>query len=429
MLIKLLEIWKNGPDTHDAGKCFEIKDEQAAEKLIADGIAEKFSPEANGFVKADAVLSQQGMTEDEVKRVVNDILKTSSNFKQNQEESDTGGYDTFGQFAADVKNSTITHTKTGSMVAYLENQKASGMSEGVDSDGGYAVPTEFRNTLMKNVLEASSILGKCHKIPMATNSLEVPIIQETTHQGSVYGGVIVYRVAEAATIASSKVKLGKVRLTLSKIAALSYATNELLEDSPISMEALIGNSFTEALAFQIDEDIMNGTGVGQMLGVLNAPCLVSVAKETSQTADTIVKENIFKMWSRMLSRSHKNAYWFANQDTFPQLADMTIGSGTAVRPMMVNNTILGRPVVLTEHCQTIGDVGDIVLGDFSQYLVGQKAGGSINTATSVHLKFVEDEAAFRFTVRIDGQPWMPSALTPKNSSNTLSSFIVTAARA
>ena len=85
--------------------------------------------------------------------------------------------------------------------------------------------------------------------------------------------------------------------------------------------------------------------------------------------------------------------------------------------------LLGKPLNLTEHCQTLGTKGDIILADYGQYLVGQKAGGGVSTASSIHLKFVEDEVAFRFTIRTDGQPWMLSKITPKHGSNSMSAFV------
>jgi HK97 family phage major capsid protein len=91
--------------------------------------------------------------------------------------------------------------------------------------------------------------------------------------------------------------------------------------------------------------------------------------------------------------------------------------------------LVGRPLFLTEHAQTLGTPGDLTLVDLRQYLVGQKAGGAISTATSIHLKLLEDEVAFRFTTRLDGQPWEKTALTPKHSDDTLSSFISLAVRA
>jgi len=451
VVIRLLKSWVNGPDTWPEGQILQL-DPKGAESLISKGIAEKYEPNPEtDVIIASPVKADSGMTKEDVRNIILEINKSQKAFNANVGDTQqerylaTGGFKSMSHFAYDVYKSTVSRNTTETLMKWNQEttkiEKASGLSEGVGADGGFAVPTEYRNLLMRNALEASVLLGRATSVPMATNSVEIPVIKESTHATSVYGGIIVYRVAEAASITASKPAFAKVRLQLIKFAALAYVTNELLEDSPITMEPLLGQMFSEAIAFQIDEDMVNGNGAGQFLGVLNAPCTVSVTKETAQTAATIVTENVLKMWARLMARAQGNAIWIANMDTFPQLAAlaMTVGTGGAPagllqvatngvtgRPMM---SLLGAPLFLTEHCQTLGTAGDIICGDWKQYLIGQKAGGSVAAATSVHLKFVEDEVAFRFTLRMDGQPWMQSALTPKHSSNTLSSFVTLGARA
>ena len=64
---------------------------------------------------------------------------------------------------------------------------------------------------------------------------------------------------------------------------------------------------------------VSGTGVGQPLGILNAPSTISVAKHVSQPADTIWFENVSKMWARLYAPCRRNAIWLINQDIEPQL--------------------------------------------------------------------------------------------------------------
>ena len=90
-------------------------------------------------------------------------------------------------------------------------------------------------------------------------------------------------------------------------------------------------------------------------------------------------------------------------------------------------TLMGRPVVPTEFNATLGTVGDIQLVDFQQYLTASI--GTVNAASSIHVAFLTDETVFRFTYRIDGQPWWATALTPFKGTNTQSPFITLATRA
>jgi HK97 family phage major capsid protein len=88
--------------------------------------------------------------------------------------------------------------------------------------------------------------------------------------------------------------------------------------------------------------------------------------------------------------------------------------------------LLGRPIFYTEFCQTLGTVGDLVLGNWSQYLEGTLQGPDFQE--SIHVRFTTNERTFRVTVRNDGQPWWKTALTPKKSTITLSPFVTLATR-
>jgi HK97 family phage major capsid protein len=87
------------------------------------------------------------------------------------------------------------------------------------------------------------------------------------------------------------------------------------------------------------------------------------------------------------------------------------------------------PVLFTEYSPTVGDANDIVLADLGQYYVIEK--GGLKGAVSIHVKFIEDEMTYRWTLRNDGQPIWKSAVTPYKSSatpKTRSPFIGLAAR-
>lgn len=453
MLIRLIKEWNSGVKTYPAGQLLEIPAEKA-KSLIENAVAEIYEPQQSDVVAESTVKNeaQYSLTEDlirlideKIKEQIQNYARKNSSFHQASESSDyekTGGFKSIGHLAHEVYRASVSRSMPetlGKWTNYL-NTKASGMQESVGSDGGYLVPTAYRSELMRVAVENSVLLGRVTRIPMETNSVKIPTIDETSRAASVYGGIVVYRPTEGGTITGSKPKIGSVQLNLNKLAAMAYVSSELLEDSPISIEPLFATTFGEAIGFQIDEDIINGTGVGQPLGILNSPSLISVAKETGQAAATIVAENILKMWSRMLPACQKNAIWIANNDTFEQLASLSLPVGTGGIPagllqMSTNGltgtpqqTLINKPLFLTEHAQTLGTVGDIICIDPTQYLFGEKAGGAIQAATSIHIKFVEDEVAFRFTLRYDGQPWMKSAITPKHGSNTLSAFVALATR-
>lgn len=314
---------------------------------------------------------------------------------------------------------------------------ASGLSSSVPSDGGFLVGTQMENELLKLTHDSAILAPFCRKIPIGEgfDGLQINAVDETSRaNGNRWGGIVVYRRNEADAATASKPKFRKMEISLEDMVGLCYATDRLLRDAT-ALESVVKQGFAEEFAFKLDDEIVVGTGAGQCLGYMNSPALVTVTKETGQAAATIVFENIVKMWSRMWARSRRNAFWAINQDIEPQLYTMSLSVGTGGIPVYMPpngaagtpyGTLFGRPVIPVEQASTLGTAGDISLVDLSQYLLIDK--GEVQSASSVHVRFIYGENTFRFTYPVNGQPIWNKAMTPKNGSNTLSPFVTLATR-
>lgn len=319
-----------------------------------------------------------------------------------------------------------------------EERAASGMSESVGADGGFAVQSEFASELAQRTYSTGEILTRVNATPVgpSANGLKVNMINETSRaNGSRWGGIQVYRTGEAAALTGSAPKLRLMELTLKKLTGLLYATDELMQDA-VALEGVIQDAFPKEMSFKMEDEIINGTGAGAMQGILNANALLSISKETGQLAATIVKENIDNMWARMWAPSRANAVWLINQDTEPQLDAMQLVIGTGGVPVYLPpgglsetpfSRLKGRTVIPVEYCATLGTVGDILLVDLSQYRMISK--GGLQATSSIHVRFLNDEMTFRFIIRNDAQPAWASALTPFKGSATLSPYVALATRA
>ena len=313
-----------------------------------------------------------------------------------------------------------------------------GAGEGVGADGGFLVGTDESNELLRNIHETGILLSRVQKrtITNTSNRLRIRAVNETSRaDGSRYGGLRVYREGEGEAITASKPGFSGIEFEAKKLTGLYYATDELLEDAPALAEE-VNSWFQEEFGFKIDDEILNGNGVAEMMGILQSPALVTVAAETAQAAATILAENIINMWSRGFGPNRANMIWVYNQDIEPQLLTMSLNVGTGGVPVYMPanglsgqpfGTLMGREAIPIEQCATLGTVGDIILFDPSQYIVAEK--GQMGSDVSIHVKFVEDETAFRFILRNDGKPRWKSSLTPNSgSSNTLSPFVALATR-
>jgi HK97 family phage major capsid protein len=273
-------------------------------------------------------------------------------------------------------------------------------------------------------------------MPMTSNRLIMNAVDEDSRaDGSRWGGIQAFWQYEASLYTGTKPKFREMQLVANKLTGLCYATEEQLADG-MALEAYINEAFPDEFAFKIDDAVINGPGAGAPLGINTSAAPIVIAKESGQAAATIVTSNILKMWARLYGRSRQNAVWFVNQDIEPQLYPLTLGSGTAVillyTPPGVNGNgapyglLMGRPVIPIEQAATLGTQGDMMLTDASQYILGTK--GGVRADSSIHVAFLTGEQAFRFMLRLDGQPMWKKPLTPKNGSNTLSPFVTLATR-
>lgn len=342
-----------------------------------------------------------------------------------------------GEFK-DIRNIGGKRQAVKQLRAYIEKEtRATGLSESIPSDGGFLVGTDFSKELITKAHDASVLAGRVRQVRISSgsNGIAIPGIDEQSRAtGSRWGGVQGYWLDEAAAKTKSKPKFRKIELKLNKLAALAYTTDELLQDASV-LEAIIFQAMVEEIAFLVDDAIFRGTGAGQPLGFLGHAGTVSVAKEGGQAADTIVFPNIVKMFSRLWPRSHGNAIFLANIDILPQLMQMSVVVGTAGVPVWLPanslagqpyQTLMGKPLIFIEQCSTLGDLGDIVLADLSQYILADK--GGVQKAASMHVQFIYDEMVFRFVYRVDGQPIWNAPLTPFKGTNTQSPFVTLDAR-
>jgi HK97 family phage major capsid protein len=319
------------------------------------------------------------------------------------------------------------------------HNEGTGLNTEVGSDGGFLVGTQFAQELWRVATETGVLSRRCTTVPIGADfdSLEWNGVDETSRAtGSRWGGVQVYRRSEAATVTATKPKFDRRELRLEDLMGLCYVTNRALKDAT-SLGAIVTMAFGEEFGFKLDDEIIRGNGAGECLGVLESDALVSVAKETGQPNDTIIKENVDKMWARMFVPSLGRAEWFINQECYPQLFALEQAVGTGGSPMFYapgamsqapNGTLLGKPITPLEQSSALGDLGDILFADFSQYLIIDK--GGMDAQQSIHVRFIYDETAFKFITRNNGQPFWKTSQTPYKgaAANKVSPFIGLAAR-
>ena len=356
-----------------------------------------------------------------------------------------GGFKSSGDFYHNVfkaggHEGGFNNPKSGDPLDLWIKAAASTISvEQTGVDGGFAVPPEFRDQIMIRVQGEDSILSRCDQTSISRTSLTIPIDETTPWQTT--GGIQTTWEGETKAMSQSKVALKDRTWRANKLTCLVPVSDELLEDAP-AMSSYIPRKASEKIDFKIGEAIFRGTGVGQPDGFLNSSNIIEVAKETGQDGDTIIAHNVQKMHQRMFAQYRANAVWFINQDCETQLQRLFIqgvtdaGTGVAGGSLVFMPAggltgspfaqLFGRPVIPTQHCETIGDVGDIILADMKQYHCVMK--GGVKSDQSIHLWFDQGLTAFRFVIRIGGAVWNNTTISPRDGSNTMAAFITLAVR-
>lgn len=297
------------------------------------------------------------------------------------------------------------------------DERLKNMVEGIPSEGGFAVPEEFAAFLIDNSLEAEIVRPRAQVWPMKSETRKIPAWDGFDHTSNLFGGLSGVWLGEGQTAQRQNGKLRLMTFNAHKLACFSQASNELIADG-LSFEDQLGQAMISSTSWSMDYAFLCGNGVAKPLGVLNDPALITVSKEAGQAAGTIVYENLIKMFSRLAPQCVKNAVWIANSTTIPGLLTLTISVGTAGSAIPVMNesngqfTILTRPVIFTEKVPSLGNKGDILLVDLTQYAVGLRKDILIDKSNAPG--WTEDMTDYRTILRVDGRGIWREPITPKN---------------
>lgn len=308
-----------------------------------------------------------------------------------------------------------------------------------DPHGGFGRAPQQITPFALGAVESDPTAGRTLSLPMDSPELRVLARVDKDHSTSVSGGLTVVRTAETLPRASSRMELEGVDLKATSLFGFSWATEELLGNNPRAFIAILESAYAAEFGSKVLREKLRGLGDSEFLGVLNSSAKVEVAKEGSQAADTINATNVVKMAARCWGYSQAGV-WMANPDTRVEIAkaaflvENATNAAGGVVPVFVParsefepDMLHGRPCFFSEHASALGDEGDLLLVNWSQYLEGTYQ--PLQSAESVHVRWEEHERAFKFWLRNAGSPWWRSALTPENGANELSPIVTLAERA
>lgn len=301
------------------------------------------------------------------------------------------------------------------------------MTESTGAAGGYLVPMQYSQAILDQSLESEVIRPNANVIPMFGPTLDLPIFNTTDRTGAKRAGLQMVMIGEAGTSTAQSAITANLRLTARKGAVFVDVSGELEADVP-GFSTYLGQQMASAIGGGFDYMFVQGTGAGQPLGIVNAPCTATVSKESGQAAATILGANLLKMAARLHPACWARSAWLVSPSVLSQLLSITqeAGPSTGRRTAELVDRdgimlLMTRPVFITDACSALGTKGDVILADLSQYVVGLRKELSLEREISSGWK--DDLVGFRMITRFDGQPAWPSAVTPRAGSETLSAFV------
>ena len=194
-----------------------------------------------------------------------------------------------------------------------------------------------------------------------------------------------------------------------KVGKVTFVDNYLLQDSVINLDAYVTTKIARAIALALDISILNGTGAAgkQPTGIIPtipAPNKVDVA-EGAKLVEFLKPIGLIDTGldsvgeiRAIMKRSTYYAYFLeysvnvnANGEQVGKLPNLT-------RP-----DIVGIPVTFNNSMAA----DQVLYGDFNMYTLVERENIAIDN--SEHVRFVEDQMAFRGKGRFDGKPTKPEA--------------------
>ena len=304
----------------------------------------------------------------------------------------------------------------------LNERRKTALAENSGMAGGYTIPPQFMAELQTIAGEDAFVEQRCKQIPMNSRTMDLPMLDIMTAQSrgtTPYGGGILFQwQPEAVTYNQTQPQFRQSTWTAWDLVGVTVSSNQLLADNGIGLDALLTQLFGWGIGFYKQYAFLQGLGAGASmpLGIINSPATLLQGRTTPghfKYADACA------MMAHAQIRSWDTACWIMHQSVLPELAQMVdnstrnqliwvspfgngqVGPAAMKLPMVFFN---GLPVYLTECLPTLGTTGDVMLSDFSRYVVGNRMDMQIDV--SPHVLFQSNQLMWRVITRCDGKPWL-----------------------
>ena len=334
---------------------------------------------------------------------INEVSDKVSKFFNNQEQSNSKIMEILK--GKDLSKDKVQLTKQEKIVGFYhalvtkDDQVCKALSEGTAADGGYLFPDEFRAELIRWMADTHRMRSLVRVIPMRRDVMNVPNLESS---------VKLYWTAENATKTTTTAHFGTIALTARKVAAILYASDELIEDSTeIDVVNLIIQLFGEQLAEEEDRVILQGNGTTEPTGIITAATLRTVTCAGNLDFDDII-DTIYSLPQKY----HSGSSFIIARENIKNLRKLKDGDSRYLWADPVSAgmpaTILGYPVHEVDY---VGEA-NILFGNWKMvYWLGDRKSLSVKISNDTTQAFTQDMTAIRVVARIAGNVVLADAGT------------------
>jgi len=327
----------------------------------------------------------------------------------------------FADFMANVYLAKKEKSSDASKRLHSTYQRKSAMSETQGTLGGYLVPEDFSQELMQDISDESFFWPLAHVEEMRSLNKQLPVSDATTVPSAngvapFWGGLQVKFATENTALSESEPKFRKLELNAWTLAAYALCSNQMLQDGGSGLEKWLRILFARSIAWYDDWYFLQGNGVGQPLGIINAGASVLVTRQT--TGAHFTAQDSQTMVGSVYNLSQP--YWLMSRTVLPQLTNITgwFPNGPLV--------LQGADIVPTMKQPALGTKGDVILLDPTLYVIGKRDDIEIDLTFDEPTAGLKWQNVWRFVQRIDGQPLLNNAITIPDGvgTNTVGSSVV-----
>lgn len=402
MIIKLTK----GYLEHSINDILEVED-LLAKDLIQKDIGIEYTAQIESKEKIEIKEYIQEAIKKEIYNMEQEIKKTEDKVEIVVKDNGQNGFKNGAEYLEAVKKAAF-----GKFDPRLEMKAATGLGEFATGAGAELVtPSFISDVIYKQMMEEAVILPKCAKHVLAENASATTLIKQVNEtlrsNTSTFGGLRVYKVDEGDSITPSIPAFKQKSVTLSKAAVLSYISEEAMRDI-VNIVPQTADMVSKSLAFQLDNDIVNGD-----LGIFT-PIVGDLATVVSGISATPTAAEILAIYNKILPSARGNAEWFMGPDVYAKImnlqAPVTTSGGSY--PLYSRNiadpdkeTLLGKPMHVVEWAKA----GQLLFADLSNYAVVSKEG--LQAAMSIHVAFLSAQNVYRWYIRLAGAPLIASKIT------------------